>query len=247
MLMVAKSSPNLFWASPPYRDSKSDTVKIPNGCIFFKPSSRTSLLSSNSGCSCAITGTSALLAEPTSCDIIDYNAKIIKFCEMGNLKNATELLSWSQKSELELKTYCSILELCAEHKSLADGRKVHSVICANGVETAGYLGAKLVFMYVNCGDLREARRVFDKISNEKVFLWNLMINEYAKIRNFREGIDLFNKMQELGVQPNSYTFSSVMKCFATLGSGKAGENIHGYARSCTFIRHVIRSNMYLWG
>lgn len=240
--MVTKSSPSLFSASSPFHDSKSDSVKIPNGFIFLKHSPRTSLLSSNSGCSCAITGPSALLSEPTSCNVIDYDAKIMKFCEMGNLKNAMELFSGSQKSELELKTYCSILELCAENKSLADGGKVHSVICTNGVEIEGYLGAKLVFMYATCGDLRQARRVFDKISIEKVFLWNLMINEYVKIRNFREGINLFNKMQEFGIQPNSYTFTSVLKCFANLGIGKAGEKIHGYLYKLGFGSHNAIAN-----
>lgn len=226
--MVATSPPNLLWDSPSYHDYKSYSVNIQKDFVFLRPSSSTSLLSSNSGCSCVKIRASALLAKPTSCETIDDNAKIIKFCETGNLKKAMELLSGSRKPELELNTYCSVLELCAQHKSLEDGRRVHSVICSNGVEIAGALGAKLVFMYVNCGDLREGRRVFDKILNDKVFLWNLMISEYAKIRNFSEGINLFKKMQELGIQPNSYTFSSILKCFATIGNVEAGEKIHGY-------------------
>jgi hypothetical protein len=74
-----------------------------------------------------------------------------------------------------------VLQLCAEVKSLEDGKKVHSIICSNGFVIDGLLGAKLVFMHVNCRDLREGRRVFDKAANEKVILWNLIINEYAKI------------------------------------------------------------------
>lgn len=228
MLMAAKPSPSLFWDSPSYHNYKSESLNFPKGFVFLRPSWSTSLLSSNSGCSCAVTRASALLTKSTSCEIVDDDAKIIRFCEMGNLKNAVEVLCGSQKPELELSTYCSVLELCAQHKSLADGRKVHSVICSNGVEIAEVLGAKLVFMYVTCGDLSEGRRVFDKILNDKIFLWNLMISEYAKARDFREGINLFKKMQELGIRPNSYTFSSVLKCFATLGNVVDGERIHAY-------------------
>lgn len=46
---------------------------------------------------------------------------------------------------------------------------------------------------------------------KKFFLWNLMINEYARIGDFGESIRLFRKMQELGIEANSYMFSCVLK------------------------------------
>lgn len=233
MLMLCITSPNVLWLSPSssssYHDNKAKPLKPWNGCIFFKPSIPSSLLSSNLGNSCANFRVSATsLAGTSNREVVDKNAKIGEFCELGNLKNAVEMVCGSQRSELELVAYCSVLELCAGTKSLQDGKRVHSVICDNGVVVDGYVGAKLVFMYVNCGDLREARRVFDTLSNGKVFLWNLMINEYAKIRNFREGVYLFGKMHELGIQPNSYTFSCILKCFSALGCVKEGEWVHGY-------------------
>ncbi|KAH0985094.1 hypothetical protein GBA52_012271 [Prunus armeniaca] len=188
MLMLATTSPNLLSVSPlPHNDNETKSSRPSNGCFFSKPSSRTSLFSSNLDHSCAKFRVSASVAISTNSEVIDKNAKISKYCEMGNLKNALELVYGSKKSELDLEVYCSVLELCAGLKSLQDGKRVHSVICSNGAEVDGPLGAKLVFMFVKCGDLREARRVFDKLSNGKVFLWNLMINEYAKVRNFREG------------------------------------------------------------
>lgn len=229
---MAISSPTLLWVSPNSYDYKTDFVKISNNCsIFLKPCSRTNLLSSISTSSFALTQISASLSKSqttTRGTVNNNNGEISYFCEMGNLKNAMEMLCGSEKSELELRTYCSVLELCAQRKSLRDGKRVHSVICDNGVEVDGYLGEKLVFMYVNCGDLREARRVFDKIYTCRVFIWNLMINEYAKIRNFRESVNLFKKMLELGIQANSHTLSCVLKCFAALGNVKEGERVHVY-------------------
>ncbi|KEH29334.1 hypothetical protein MTR_4g435288 [Medicago truncatula] len=78
--------------------------------------------------------------------------------------------------------------ICAEKKSLEDGKRVHSVITSNGMPIDEALGAKLVFMYVNSGDLVQGRRIFDEIMNDKVFLWNLLMSEYAKIDNFRESV-----------------------------------------------------------
>ncbi|KAJ6766927.1 REPEAT-CONTAINING PROTEIN putative-RELATED [Salix purpurea] len=147
---------------------------------------------------------------------------------MGNIDKAIELLYMSPKTEIESRTYCSILQLSAELKSLQDGKKVHSFICSSGISIDSVLGSKLVFMYVTCGDLREGRLIFDKIRNEKVFLWNLMMNGYAKIGDFKESVYLFREMLDFGVEVNSHTVSCILKCFAALGSVKEGKWVHGF-------------------
>ncbi|XP_075664519.1 pentatricopeptide repeat-containing protein DOT4, chloroplastic [Castanea sativa] len=228
MLITANTTP-IFWVSfPNHNNPKENRVMSQNGFIFCKPFSTTTLSPTNWYGSCTTTRASASLTKTTIHEVTDVDAKICKFYEAGNLKNAMKLLSVSQKSELETNTYCSVLQLCAELKSLEDGKMVHSIICSNGLVVDGVLGSKLVFMYVKCGDLREGRRVFDKVANEKVFLWNLMINEYSKIGDFGESICLFMKMQELGIEVNSHTFSSVLKCFAALGNIEGGQQVHGY-------------------
>ncbi|KAH7568746.1 hypothetical protein JRO89_XS06G0042300 [Xanthoceras sorbifolium] len=98
----------------------------------------------------------------------------------------------------------------------------------SGTYFDGVLGSKLAFMYVTCGDLKEGRRVFDTIANEKVFMWNLIMNEYSKMGNFKESVYLFKKMIKLRVEADSYTFSCVLKCLAALGSIKEGASVHGY-------------------
>ncbi|XP_074269828.1 pentatricopeptide repeat-containing protein DOT4, chloroplastic [Silene latifolia] len=170
---------------------------------------------------------SALLNQTIYPQIIDCNDKIRQFCVVGKLKEAVELLCESSKSELELGTYCSVLQLCAIKKSLRNGRKVHSVISSNSLRVNTVLGVKLVFMYVNCGDLVEGRKVFDLIKNQKVYLWNILINEYAKVGDSKEGVYLYSKLRDFGVVPNEYTFSCVLKCFSGLGFVEEGERIHG--------------------
>ncbi|CAN1230093.1 Pentatricopeptide repeat-containing protein DOT4, chloroplastic [Linum grandiflorum] len=83
-------------------------------------------------------------------------------------------------------------------------------------------------MYVSCGELSQGRLVFDDVANDKVFLWNLMLNEYAKLEEFAECLYLFRKMLDEGIAADSYTFSCILKCFAASGSVKEGEWIHGY-------------------
>ncbi|OMO76147.1 hypothetical protein CCACVL1_15849 [Corchorus capsularis] len=148
-----------------------------------------------------------------------------------------ELLSMAEKSELESNTYCSVLQLCADLKSLKDGKKVHSVINSNDVVVDEALGSKLVFFYVTCGDLKDGRRIFDNMAEKKVFLWNLMANEYAKVGDYKESMSLFKKMVETGIELNSYAFSCVLKCLAALGDLTEGECVHGYLLKLGFARY----------
>jgi len=127
-----------------------------------------------------------------------------------------------------------VLQLCTQRKSLEDGKRVHSIITSDGMAIDEVLGAKLVFMYVNCGDLIKGRRIFDGILNDKVFLWNLLMSEYAKIGNYRESVGLFEKLQKLGVRGDSYTFTCILKCFAALAKVRECKRVHGYVLKLGF-------------
>ncbi|XP_050900342.1 pentatricopeptide repeat-containing protein DOT4, chloroplastic [Lathyrus oleraceus] len=218
---MLKTIPNSTTSSLSHNPKNNiNYTKSRNRFIFFKPPRTTCLLCSKFDFYSRATVTRNVTQ--------NQNAKICNFCQMGNLRNAMELLTTSQRHELALSTYCSVLQLCAEKNSLEDGKKVHSVIISNGMVMDEALGAKLVFMYVNCGDLVNGRRIFDEILNDKVFLWNLMMSEYAKIGSYRESVSLFMKMQKMGVSGDSYTFTCVLKCFAALGKVKEFKRVHGY-------------------
>ncbi|KAI3844270.1 hypothetical protein MKW92_001051 [Papaver armeniacum] len=212
-----------FWFSSPHRSQRKT---LPQHAYFrFKPFSRIHLLSSNYTASTSLRFSSTVLIKQ---DKVNCNTEIVRFCELGDLKNAINLLCDTPVSHIELKTFCVVLQLCAEQKSLKDGKKVHSMINLSGFVIDGILGTKLVFMYLHCGDLKEGRMIFDDMTKDKVFLWNLVMNEYAKIGNYKETLFLYRKMKEMEIEPDSYTFSCVIKCFGALGSLVQGQEAHGY-------------------
>lgn len=153
---------------------------------------------------------------------------------MGNLQKAMDLVCKSEETILDLKTYCDILQLCADSKALHHGKRIHNLICSRGVQLDSVLGSKLVFMYVSCGDVNEGRRVFDNIVKENVFHWNFMMNAYAKMGDYENSVCLFKLMQEVGVEPDSYTLSCITKCFAAIGNANSAQTIHGYVLKLGF-------------
>ncbi|KAK1424823.1 hypothetical protein QVD17_20161 [Tagetes erecta] len=176
-----------------------------------------------------IPSTSSLIS-PSNHQITNHNAEIRKFCQLGNLQKAMDLacnFEQVQDTVIDSKTYCDLLQLCAESKALHHGKQVHSLMISRTIEIDSVLGSKLVFMYVSCGDLVNGRRVFDNVVSKNVFLWNFMMNAYAKIGEYEESVCLFKLMQELGVEPDSYTFTCMFKCVAAIGDGGLGLVMHG--------------------
>ncbi|XP_010518818.1 PREDICTED: pentatricopeptide repeat-containing protein DOT4, chloroplastic [Tarenaya hassleriana] len=207
-----------------HRDSHS-VARAQKGSISLKPSSRAVSLDGRDSSDSVSTVVRSFS---------NSNTQIRRFCEAGNLESATELLRTSSKPEIDPRTLCSMLQLCADSKSLNHGREVDSFIRANGFAIDANLGSKLVLMYVNCGNLREARRVFDLTRIEKTLFWNLLINEYVKTGDFRESIGLFKKMLNSGIETDHYTFSSISKSLSVLGSVNGGEQLHGYVLKTGF-------------
>ncbi|XP_076916256.1 pentatricopeptide repeat-containing protein DOT4, chloroplastic-like [Bidens hawaiensis] len=133
-----------------------------------------------------------------------------------------------QKPIININTYCDILQLCAESKSLIHGKKIHNLMVSNGVEIDSVVGSKLVFMYVTCGDVTQGRIILDNYVIKNVFVWNFMMNGYMKVKEYEESVCLFKMMVETGVEPDSYTFSCLFKCVGAIGDGGLGEMVHGY-------------------
>ncbi|CAN1230083.1 Pentatricopeptide repeat-containing protein DOT4, chloroplastic [Linum grandiflorum] len=208
-------------------------IKPANSFITHNPSAESVLSPSSSpsttlSCSYAAIATAESIIKPKDHKFTDFNAKITQFCEEGDLEEAMAWFRTSEKADISSNTYCALLQLCAELKRLRYGKEIHSVISSCDIPIDGLLGTRLVFMYVSCGELSQGRLVFDDVANDKVFLWNLMLNEYAKLEEFAECLYLFRKMLDEGIAADSYTFSCILKCFAASGSVKEGEWIHGY-------------------
>ncbi|KAJ3693884.1 hypothetical protein LUZ60_009364 [Juncus effusus] len=91
---------------------------------------------------------------------------------------------------------------------------------------------------IQLGKLNEARRVFAKIAPEaNAFDWNLLIKEYVKAAYFEESLLLFKEMHRLDIRPDSFTFTYIFKCFASLGSFEEGEMAHAYAIKLGFVSY----------
>eukprot|EP01018_Ginkgo_biloba_P012923 Gb_21951 [translate_table: standard] len=134
---------------------------------------------------------------------------------------------------LDSNTYACLLQLCIKKNALSQGKIIHTHMHETGLTPNRFLGNTLVDMYAKCGSLVDARRVFDDMPKRDVISWTAMIATYSKHRFAEEALILFNQMQLSGIQPNQFTFASVLPACAKLAALEEGMEIH---------EEIIRSN-----
>ncbi|XP_048134253.1 pentatricopeptide repeat-containing protein At2g15690, mitochondrial-like [Rhodamnia argentea] len=152
----------------------------------------------------------------------------------GGLEEA-DLMSLLQEGKVEEAVGCveqggcadyavfgALLELCENSKALDLGKRVHDLLRRSRFWGDVNLSEKVVRMYVKCGSMRDARRVFDRMREKDMSLWHLMINGYAASSQGNDGLLLFEQMRKAGLLPNGKTFTAVLAACARAGAVKQG-------------------------
>ncbi|KAM5564148.1 pentatricopeptide repeat-containing protein [Rosa sericea] len=115
--------------------------------------------------------------------------------------------------------YSAVLKACGSVGELGLGRVIHERISRAGLVFDIVLMNTLLDMYVKCGSLGDAKRVFDGMLDRNSTTWNTMISGYSKAGLMDEAVGLFRRMQE----PNAASWNSIIAGFVNNGSPRALE------------------------
>ncbi|KAL5562062.1 hypothetical protein UlMin_031809 [Ulmus minor] len=112
-------------------------------------------------------------------------------------------------------TFPSVLKACARIGNLEVGRQVHGMVVKYGLEGDEFVVSNLVRMYVLCGVMEDANLLFsgivvergnkEKVARNKrrqdgnVVLWNVMVDGFVRLGNFRAAREVFDKMPQRSV------------------------------------------------
>ncbi|KAF5178007.1 Pentatricopeptide repeat [Thalictrum thalictroides] len=91
-------------------------------------------------------------------------------------------------------TFPFVLKCCAELLRVGIGKCVHGQSLRVGLECDLYVGTSLIDMYVKCGEILEASKLFDEMPVRDVSSWNALIAGYMKNGVVGVAEDLFRRM-----------------------------------------------------
>ncbi|CAL2249528.1 unnamed protein product [Prunus armeniaca] len=118
--------------------------------------------------------------------------------------------------------------------------QIHAQLLVLGLQDSGFLITKLVNASSNLGYVRYARRVFDEFTDPDVFLWNAIIRCYSRHIVFADALEMYARMQAMGVSPDGFTFPHVLKACSGLPDLEMGRRVHGQV-----LRHGFESDAFV--
>lgn len=128
--------------------------------------------------------------------------------------------------------YRCLLHACMRKKALAHARQVQAHVAKLRLESNPMLDEFLVRALINCGGLEYALQVFHRLHRRSVVCWTSVITAHAVAGRAQEALRMYEMMLDEGVQPDAYTFVSLLKACSNLTDLREGKRIH-----CEAIRH----------
>ncbi|KAL5996157.1 Pentatricopeptide repeat-containing protein [Asimina triloba] len=162
-------------------------------------------------------------------NVISWSCMIDGYVRCGDYKEALVLFREMQLSGVEEVlpngyTLSSVLSACGKLGALEHGKWVHAYIDKRRMEVDVVLGTSLIDMYSKCGNIERAMQVFAELGWKKdVMAWSAMISGLAMLGQSEECLELFWRMQDLGVKPNAVTFLGVLCACVHSGLVNKGE------------------------
>ncbi len=180
-------------------------------------------------------------------NVVSWNAMINGYAEHGQCDDAIEIFHLMQHKGFKPNsgTFIGLLKACAKHTSVQktgwaparsipaalgsdfkQGQWVHANIIQAGLETDLRVGNALINMFVKCGSIQDAQRVFDKMEVRDVISWTAMIEGYAEHGPFGKAKEVFRQMQCNGIEPDLVTFICLIKACANQASLQEARWVH---------------------
>ncbi|KAJ3681066.1 hypothetical protein LUZ60_015555 [Juncus effusus] len=151
--------------------------------------------------------------------------------------------SWKGPCEMAIKLYYNMvnsrvkpnkftfpfaLKACSSLGDLETGFKIRNDAKQAGLDRDLYVSTALIDMYMKCGCLDDAQKVFDEMSKRDVVSWNAMVAGYALHEIYTKTINFILQMQKEGINLNSSTIVSILPLIGQEKALKQGKTIHGF-------------------
>ncbi|XVF69661.1 hypothetical protein PTKIN_Ptkin11bG0099600 [Pterospermum kingtungense] len=136
-------------------------------------------------------------------DLVSWNSLINGYVRSGRAKEAIRVYRKMQEEGVEPDevTMIGVVSSCAQLEDLRLGRDFHKYIEERGLNLTIPLANSLMDMYIKCGSLDGAQRIFDNMENKTIVSCTTMVVGYARLGLLDAARKLFDEMLEKDVVP----------------------------------------------
>ncbi|XP_058112429.1 pentatricopeptide repeat-containing protein At5g48910-like [Magnolia sinica] len=133
----------------------------------------------------------------------------------------------------------SLLCLCTH---LQEAKQIHSLMIKSSQISDPYSASRLTEFYAisDHGSLGCAQKILDSVEQSYPFIWNIVIRGHLKKHDPIKAIHLYHQMISRSVEPDHYTFTSLLKACTQLPAPLIGKQLHSQ-----IIKHGLESSIFI--
>lgn len=173
-------------------------------------------------------------------DIALWNSMMASYAYNEHSEEAIALfceMQWEGMKPNEF-SLTSVLSACICPEYLKFGRQAHSYVIQTGLDSHVPVENALITMYAKCGTIDNSRLVFDKMIDRNVISWTALIVGYVQKMHDEEALKLFCQMQQEGMEPNQFTFATILSACGSLGALENGKQVFAQTIKTGFVATI---------
>ncbi|CAM8991267.1 unnamed protein product [Rhodiola kirilowii] len=154
-----------------------------------------------------------------------YNAIIVSHARNSQGHEAMKLFLNLRRTALRFDdiTLSGAFRACADIKGLLEGIQLHGLAFKSTFASNVCVANAIVDMYGKCGAISEAQHVFDDMVQRDAVSWNSIIASHEQNDLAEQTLILFVLMLRSSMEPDEFTYGSVLKACA---GAQVGLEIH---------------------
>ncbi|KAL6524749.1 Pentatricopeptide repeat-containing protein, mitochondrial [Orobanche minor] len=171
-------------------------------------------------------------------NVFSWNSIIAELARGGDSVEALKAFSSMRKSDLRpnRSSFPCAIKSCSALRDLISGKQAHQQVFVFGYVSDLFVSSALIDMYSKCGQLEDARNVFDEIPQRNVVSWTSMINGYVQNGCAREALLLFKEQlaEESGSMAeeegcvDGVTMVSILAACSRVCEKNVTRGVHGF-------------------
>ncbi|KAL7170822.1 hypothetical protein ACSBR2_035650 [Camellia fascicularis] len=169
-----------------------------------------------------------LLQNKDEFDLASWNAMMFGYIICNNSCKALKLFCLMHKrgERSDEITLATAAKACGCLVDLKQGRQIHDHAIKLGIDLDLCVSGGILDMYIKCGEMEDARTVFQEIPSPDDVAWTTMIS--GCVENGEEDLALliYYRMRQSRVTPDEYTFTTLIKASSCLTALEQGRQIH---------------------
>ncbi|KAI3772443.1 hypothetical protein L6452_03629 [Arctium lappa] len=167
--------------------------------------------------------------EMPSKDEVSWNSMIDGYAKNGYNEEALVAFNKMLIEDVRIDQHllCSALCACGAYKAFNFGRCLHSFVVKLGFNLHVSVGNALTDMYCKLGDMDSGSRFLEIDSRDtNIVSYTSLIDGYVETEQIEKALTIFVELKRLGIEPNEFTFSSLIKACANHAALEQGSQLH---------------------